>query len=140
MTPDPTKDHTRVSPQGKAMGANVARIVERGRSRLAAQGLTGLNLPALRDDMCKSCAGRLGTVPNGCLQTQMDILKAANEGRPFLCHAPRDGKLCAGWAAARAELVANPLPAEVQLLLAKYDYSPPDEVADASINLGQRNE
>lgn len=126
-TTDPTKDHSRVSPTGKAMGAQLARIAERGRARMEAQGLTSLNLPMLRDEMCKSCAARPGTVPNGCLQTQMDILKAASEGKPFLCHAPADGKLCAGWAGARAELVAKPLPAEAQAMVASWDYSPPDE-------------
>ena len=82
--------------------------------------------PGLRDDMCKSCACRPGTVPNGCLQTQLDLLKAASEGRPFLCHAPRDGRICAGWASVRAQLGITPLPAAVVGLLARHDYSAPD--------------
>ena len=140
MSTDPTKDHSRVSPQGKAMGANLARIAERGRARLKAQGLSGLGLPVLRDEMCKSCAARPGTVPNGCLQTQMDILKAATEGARFLCHAPADGRLCAGWAAARAELVANPLPAKAQELIARWDYSPPDTVDEATTGTAEEKQ
>lgn len=86
-----------------------------------------MKLPMLRDEMCKTCACQPGAVPNGCLQTQMDFLKAVVEGGRFLCHAPNDGRMCAGWVRARAELVANPLPPEVQKLVAKYEYSPPDE-------------
>lgn len=81
----------------------------------------------LRAEMCKTCACQPKTVPNGCLQTQMDFLKAATEGRPFLCHAPKDGRMCAGWVRARAELVANPLPTEAMKLIERWDYSPPDE-------------
>ncbi len=118
--------HSRVTPTGQAMGKSAARLAELGRERLAELGLADVKGPNLRDEMCKSCACRPGTVPNGCLQTQMDFIKAAHEGRPFLCHAPRDGKLCAGWVRARAELVANPLPRVVTDMLAKHDYSPPD--------------
>lgn len=124
---DPTKDHARVSPQGRAMGKSAARLAELGRGRLAELGLADVKGPGLRDEMCKSCACRPGTVPNGCLQTQMDLLKAAAEGKPFRCHAPLDGKLCAGWVRIRAELVANQLPPEALALLAKWDYSPTDE-------------
>lgn len=124
---DPTKDHSRVSPTGRAMGKSAARLAEMGRARLIALGLDGVAGPGLRGDMCKSCACRPGTVPNGCLQTQLDLLKAAADGKPFLCHAPRDGKLCAGWVRVRAELVANPLPPRALALLAKWEYSPADE-------------
>lgn len=120
--------HSRVTPQGRAMGKSSSRLAERGLQRMEAEGLTNLGLPMLRDDMCQSCACKPGTVPNGCLQTQLDIMKSASEGRPFMCHAPKDGKLCAGWARVRAELVANPLPADVVALLDRWDYSPPDEV------------
>ena len=109
------------------MGKNSARLAELGRKRLEADGLLNLGLPMLRDDMCKTCACQPNTVPNGCLQTQMDFLKAAAEGGRFLCHAPNDGRMCAGWTRVRAELVANPLPAGAMALLAKWAYSPPDE-------------
>lgn len=111
------------------MGKNAARLAELGRKRLEAEGLTDLSLPMLRDEMCKTCACQPGAVPNGCLQTQMDFLKAVVEGGRFLCHAPHDGRMCAGWVRARAEIVANPLPQPVQELIAKWEYSPPDEPA-----------
>ena len=121
-----TKDHSRVSPQGRAMGKNAARMADLGRTRLVEMGLDGLKGGALRGEMCKTCACQPGSVPNGCLQTQLDLLKAAHEGKPFLCHSPKDGKFCAGWVRVRAELVANPLPPEAVALLNKWDYSPPD--------------
>lgn len=124
--------HPRVTPQGRAMGKSATRLASLGLKRLEAEGLTNLGLPMLRDDMCQSCACQPDTVPNGCLQTQMDLLKSAAEGRPFLCHAPKDGRMCAGWARVRAEIVANPLPAEAMALLAKWDYSPPDEDQDTA--------
>jgi len=119
--------HNRVTPHGQAMGANAAQLAELGRARLVELGLDGLKGPGLREEMCKSCACQLGSVPNGCLQTQMDFLKSVHEGKPFRCHAPLDGKLCAGWVRARAELVENPLPAQAVALLDKWEYSPPDE-------------
>jgi hypothetical protein len=121
--------HSRITPQGRSMGKNAARLAELGRRRLEADGLANLKIPTLRDEMCKSCACQPGSVPNGCLQTQMDLLKSAAEGKPFLCHAPMDGRMCAGWVRARAELVANPLPTQAAALLAKWDYTPPDDVS-----------
>lgn len=119
--------HNRVTPQGKAMGKNAARLAELGRVRLVKMGLDGLKGGNLRGEMCKTCACQPGSVPNGCVQTQMDFLKAAHEGKPFLCHSPKDGSLCAGWVRVRAELVADPLPPEAAKLLDKWEYSPPDE-------------
>lgn len=120
-------EHHRVSPQGKKLGGLTARMTERGRAQLQTKGLIGVNLPGLRDEMCASCACRPGTVPNGCLQTQLDLLKAVAEGQPFLCHSPRDGRMCAGYAGARADHVARPLPAWLVESLATWEYSPPDE-------------
>ncbi len=108
------------------MGKNAARLAQLGRRRLEADGLKNLNLPTLRDEMCKTCACQLGSVPNGCLQTQMDFLKAVVEGMPFLCHASKDGRMCAGWVRTRAEIVANPLPKQAVELLKKWEFSPPD--------------
>jgi hypothetical protein len=119
--------NSRVTPQGQAMGKSAARLSELGRKRLKAAGLTDMGLDTLRDDMCKTCACRPGVVPNGCLQTQLDLLKAAAEGKPFMCHAPKDGRICAGWAGLRAELVANPLPPQIATLLAKHEFSPHDD-------------
>lgn len=119
--------NSRITPVGQAMGKSAARLAVLGLERLQEAGLARLNLPTLRDEMCKSCACRPGTVPNRCQQTQLDILKAAHEGKPFICHAPKDGRACAGWVRIRAELVANPLPPQVAALLAAHEYSPPDE-------------
>lgn len=119
--------HSRVTPQGQAMGKSASRLADLGHQRLKALGLADVKAPGLREDMCKTCACRPGTVPNGCLQTQLDFLKAATEGRPFQCHSPRDGRACTGWIRARAELVANPLPAAAMALIAKWEYSPADD-------------
>lgn len=109
------------------MGRNATRLAALGLQRLQAEGLADVHAPMLRNDMCKTCACQPNTVPNGCLQTQLDFLKSAVEGRPFRCHSPKDGRMCAGWVRARAELVANPLPAQAMKLIEKWDYSPPDE-------------
>ena len=119
-------DHKRVSPQGQAMGKSAARMAELGRALLAAHGLDSVQAPMLRAEMCKSCACQPGSVPNGCLQTQLDFLKSVHEGTPFRCHAPMDGKICAGWTRARAMVVDNPLPPQIVELLNKWEYSPPD--------------
>lgn len=126
------KEHHRVTPQGKAMGRNAARLSELGRKRLEAVGLAGVKHPSIRDGMCKSCACKLNSVPNGCLQTQLDFLKAVVEGKKFLCHAPSDGTVCAGWINVRAEIVANPLPPKALELIEKWEYSPPDESEKAT--------
>ena len=124
--------HSRVTPQGQAMGHNATRLAALGAKRLEAAGLDApRGIPRIREEgMCKTCACQPGSVPNGCLQTQMDFLKAVADGVPFLCHSPRDGKFCTGWLQARAEIAANPLPAEVLSLIAKWKCSPPDEAED----------
>ena len=129
LNEEETMTHSRVTPQGRAMGKNAARLAELGRARLVELGLDGLNGPGLRGEMCKSCACQPGSVPNGCLQTQMDFMKSVHEGKPFRCHAPMDGKICAGWIRARAEVMARPLPPQAVELLDKWEYSPLDEGA-----------
>lgn len=124
--------HNRVTPQGQAMGKNAARLADLGRAILVEMGLDGAQAPRLRSEMCKTCACQPGSVPNGCVQTQMDFLKAAAEGTPFLCHSPKDGRLCAGWVRVRAQLVATPLPAQLLALLAKHEFSPPDDAEGAA--------
>src|SRR6185437_5300325 len=118
--------HPRVSEDGQTFGRLTALMAERGQRLLVDQGLSGLALPGMRDAMCASCACRAGTVPNGCLQTQLDLLKAVVEGQKFLCHAPKDGRMCAGFIGVRAAHVATPLPLEVQELTAAWEYSPAD--------------
>lgn len=89
-------DHSRVSPEGKAMGEFMARVTAPIIASLAQEGEPG--------ECCKTCAFRLGTVPNGCVQTQLDALKCVMEGIPFFCHQRENGKItnvCHGWFAAR---------------------------------------
>lgn len=120
-------EHHRVTDAGKKLGLLSSTMAQRGIARLQAAGLIGINAPGLRDAMCASCACRPGTVPNGCLQTQLDLLKTVSEAKPFLCHAPKDGRICAGWAGVRAAHVEDPLPPSMQSLLDQWEYSPPDE-------------
>ena len=92
-TEDETHNHKRVTPLGRKLGQNIARLVQPGIDELAAEGEP--------DERCKTCAFRAGTVPNGCIQTLGDALKAAMEGsRVFLCHQDK-GKVCHGWFAWR---------------------------------------
>jgi len=116
----------RVSKEGQLLGKCTAKLAEHGRSILKAKGLTNLNLPAVRDEMCATCACRAGTVPNGCLQTQMDFMKAVVQGDKFLCHSPLDGRICAGLIAVRVSHVQTPIPPAIQDVLKNWDYSPPD--------------
>jgi hypothetical protein len=106
-------DHHRVTPEGRAIGFQTATLVEPTVQALARQGEA--------DDRCKSCAGTYGTVPNGCLQTQSDLIKAITEGVPFGCHVNK-GMVCHAWYAGRIALRGKVLPAA-------WDFSPPDEPA-----------
>lgn len=116
-------DHHRVSAEGKAIGATMARLADSECRSLAAEGET--------DERCKTCAFRLGTVPNGCIQTQCDAVKAVTEDVPFMCHAHQDrnghyDRICHGWFAVRriadrAEAAGKVLPK------APWEFSPPDE-------------
>ncbi len=114
------KDHRRTSPEGRKLGAFMARIVATEIAALAAEDEP--------DERCVSCAFRLGTVPNGCFQTQSDVIKAVSENVPFMCHSRRaaDGSpdtICWGWFAARRVLMRlnRPLPPT------PWEFSPPDE-------------
>lgn len=78
---DPTKDHSRVSPEGRAIGAQWVRMVEPIIAHLVAEGEP--------DERCKSCAFRLGTVPNGCLQTQMTFSKQRQRADPSSATRPK---------------------------------------------------
>lgn len=112
-------DHHRVSPEGRAIGMQLVRLVEPVIKHLEAHGDA--------DERCKSCAFRADTVPNGCLQTMMDAVKAMSEQKPFLCHVEHyaDGrnKLCAGWLATQWRA------ADREPVACSWEFSPPDEVA-----------
>jgi len=110
-------DHHRVSPEGREIGEQMARLAQREIEKLKAEGE-----PV---ECCRTCAFRPGTVPNGCLQTQMDALKCVLEGVPFMCH--QDQKLqtvCHGWFAARQArgIKGSKIPCA-------WDFSPPDDAA-----------
>lgn len=114
------KDHSRVTPEGRAAGFSTARLVEPAVADLVRQGEP--------DERCKSCAGTLGTVPNGCAQTQLDFIKAAAEGVPFLCHqADRKRMPCHAWYAVRVAIRKADKHRGTQLTVkAPWDFSPPD--------------
>jgi hypothetical protein len=112
------RDHARVSPEGKKAGATTAMLADKMCARLAAEDEP--------DERCKTCAFRAGTVPNGCAQTQLDVIKAVNENVPFMCHQkPR--RICHGWYAVSVlarrmeEATGQPLPK------CDWEFSPPDE-------------
>ncbi len=118
------KDHSRVTPEGKAAGFQTARLVEPAIADLARQGEP--------DERCKSCAGTWGTVPNGCAQTQLDFIKAVAENVPFLCHqADRKGWPCHAWYAARVAITAADKRRGKPLTVrAPWDFSPADPKDD----------
>lgn len=119
--PDPTKDHSRVTPLGKQMGQAMAKLADRMCEQLAADGEP--------DDRCKSCAFRLGTVPNGCIQTQSDVLKAVSEDVPFLCHQGKPGQrsICHGWFAMRVLVGRLEDATGKGLPPCPWEFSPPDD-------------
>ena len=116
-------DHHRVSPEGLKLGAQMAHLADKSSAILALQGEP--------DKRCKSCAFASGTVPNGCLQTQFDVLKAVVERKPFMCHQPNNN-VCHGWYASvvalkQAEKEKGPLPD----MSCPWEFSPPDEIEGA---------
>lgn len=112
------KKETRTSPEGVRHGALMAKLADHHVALLIAEGEYD------EDERCKSCAFRAGTVPNGCMQTQMDVMKAVLEKKPFACHVVPPGKsrsICAGWfAAVQSMKDREPSPCP-------WEFSPPDE-------------
>jgi len=86
----------RPTPEGRALGKELARLCD------AAETEQRKRFPN-HAERCKSCAFRLGTIPNGCPETLMDAVKCVIEGRDFLCHmtlgadGEPDGTPCRGW-------------------------------------------
>lgn len=111
----------RVTPEGRAAGFQLAMLTEPAIADLVREGEP--------DERCKSCAFRLGTVPNGCIQTQLDALKAVVEDKLFMCHqADRKGKACHGWFAARVAVDRAELERGTKFPVeCPWDFSPPDE-------------
>lgn len=74
--------------EGKSLGKEHARFYELELSKR----------PRELDDRCSTCACRLGTLPNGAPQTQMDLVKCIMDGVDFMCHEKgREGVLCHGY-------------------------------------------
>lgn len=116
-------DHHRVSAEGQALGLNFARIADAECAALAGEGED--------DERCKSCAFRAGTVPNGCIQTQLDVAKAVAEDVPFMCHCNLDArgrptKICHGWFALRRVADRMERATGKKMAPAPYEFSPPD--------------
>jgi len=89
------------TPEGRELGANLARFCDAAEIE---KRKAYPNFPK----RCGTCAFRLGTIPNGCHETQMDALKCVMERVPFICHEyiaaePLivNGRPCAGWAMMR---------------------------------------
>lgn len=91
----------RPTPEGIALGENLARLTQPDIDAMVSAGIP--------DNRCASCAFRLGTIPNGCIETQADALKALMEGDPFYCHMqfPLGTVLCFGWYAARESIIGT---------------------------------
>lgn len=85
------------TPEGRLLGAQLARLCDIEEARLRERH------PRMHR-RCGDCALRLGTDPNGCPETLMDVVKAVIEHVPFYCHQAFDDEgrpklLCAGYAA-----------------------------------------
>ncbi len=112
-----TQEHNRVSLEGKMIGEQMARLCDIEVKKLIRDGEWS------EDERCKSCAFRAGTIPNGCVQTQMDTMKAILEHEAFFCHSVDQvgSKVCAGWFASVQALKKAPK------VVCPWDYSPPDD-------------
>lgn len=72
------------TPEGRALGAEIARLCDQEAIRLA------------RDGRCATCACRAGDhLANGSPETLMSFVKCIAEREPFWCHEA--DRPCAGW-------------------------------------------
>ena len=72
------------TPEGRELGAEIARLCEQEAQRLA------------RDGRCATCACRAGGhVANGSPETLMTFVKCIAEREPFFCH--EEDRPCAGY-------------------------------------------
>jgi len=123
VSPDDEKKliQNRPSPEGRMIGEQLARLCDKAEIEIRKQ------FPD-HDERCKSCAFRSGTLPNGCLITVMDALKATLECHPFMCHQDFDAKgeptqLCAGFVILMGSTHIGEIPAPIQSIVAKWEYS-----------------
>lgn len=106
-------DHHRVTPEGRTMGEETVALYDKAEAKLGDD--------ADPDERCKTCAFRAGTVPNGCIQTQMDVMKCVVENTPFYCHQDLK-RICHGWFTLRCAL-KDKIPAGATV---PWEMSPPD--------------
>lgn len=90
-TPGEPSRPSEATPEGAALGREVARFAD-------IEAALAPDIPARCDD----CAARLGTLPNQCGETLMDLIKCSVEREPFYCHkGVADGaeprRLCSGF-------------------------------------------
>lgn len=111
------REPNRVTREGRKIGAQMARLCDIEVQKLIAEG------EWTEDERCKSCAFRLGTVPNGCPQTQMDVVKSVMEHEPFFCHMTptRGTDVCGGWFASVQAVKDKPK------VVCHWPFSPPDD-------------
>lgn len=111
------KEHNRVTQEGRAMGEQMARLCDREAAKFIRDD------EWQEDERCASCAFRAGTVPNGCLQTQLDAMKCVLEHKPFYCHATEKPgtNVCAGWFASVQAVKDEPAK------VCPWPFSPPDD-------------
>lgn len=113
-------DHSRVSPEGKQVGEEMARLSDSEIKKLEEKGVA--------DERCKTCAFRAGTVPNGCIQTQADAMKCVMEGHLFICHQDlKNQKPCFGYMTARASIIKKNGGEDVRIKM-PWEFSHDDQV------------
>lgn len=113
-------EHWRVSEEGKAIGRRMSQMADDGVLILELEGES-------TDKRCATCAFRIGTVPNGCILTQADVLKAFSQGdKLFTCHVNK-GETCYGFYAARVAKRRTGIP-DFNL---PYEYSKDEDEAAA---------
>ncbi len=98
------------TPEGREAGAELARLIATAAPEHYARFPDD-------PDLCKSCAFRAGTQPNGCPSTVMDALKCVMEMSPFMCHEQpdpqaEDARPCMGWAIAMCSLGPDARPVD----------------------------
>lgn len=111
-------DNKRISDCGLRIGKVTRSFSEKGQQILDTENE--------EYNLCKTCAFRKDSVPNGCVQTQMDILKALKEKDSFYCHdTRRKHEVCDGFFAALLLLTRHPH-IHNKIPEANYPYSDPD--------------
>lgn len=117
-------EHNRTTAEGRAAGFHLARLTDIEVGKLMSSGEWH------QDERCASCALRMGTVPNGCPQTILDVTKCVLEKKTFNCHVargdcPAGTHPCMGWFAA---MQLGGGPRKRAAVKAPWEFSPPDPI------------